>query len=67
MEDADGNPFMISNMKQAKIAKSPRYKRQASLVLTNNWKSLEKNTKSRESIGLPVMDVGKLNSIKKSN
>jgi hypothetical protein len=67
MEDADGNPFMVSKMKQTKITKSPRFKRQASLVLTTNWKSIEKITKVRETIGLPVMDVGKLNSIRKIN
>ena len=62
----DNNPFLNLRSKQLKVKKdSPKIKRQSSLNLAKNWKSIQKVVNNRESKILPVMDVGKLNSIRR--
>lgn len=47
MEDT-GNPFLNLRSKQLKIKReSPRLKRQSSLILPQNWRSIEKVVQTR--------------------
>ena len=67
MEEPENNPFLHAKSKQMKKKESPKVRRQTSLTLVRNWKSVEKPTHNRESKILPVMDIGRLNSIRKTS
>lgn len=67
-EEVESNPFLNFKSKQLRKRESPKViKRQTSLNLAKNWKSIEKNAVSRESKVLPVMDIGKLNIIRRAS
>ena len=48
MEETDSNPFLHGRSKQMKKKQdSPKVKRQSSLTLARNWKSIEKPVNNR--------------------